>query len=182
MYCGCNGIAQSSQTRIAGAMLALLERKPFSALTVSELCREAGVSRPTYYSLFDSMEEVIRYILQDSCCYSPEADRTKACTLESFCLGYSLYISANRDFLSLLMRNGLFHILYRSIEESLTECGCFLADADPATRRYAARFTAGGLAGFIQNYTEDEPCSVQCMSGILAKLLSGEYSSRLLVW
>ena len=123
------------------------------------------------------MEEVVRYILRESCGYAPEADRAQICSLEGFCRGYSLYISAHRDFLSLLMHNGLFQVVYRSIEESLTECGCFLADADPVTRRYAASFTAGGLAGFIQNYTEEEPYSVQCMSGVLAKLLSGVLTS-----
>lgn len=180
MYCGCNEIAQGSQSRIAAAMLALLERKPFSAVTVSELCRAAGVSRPTFYSLFDSMEEVIRYILRESYGYAPGAEQTETCSLESFCRGYCRYISDHRAFLALLMKNGLFQVLYRSIEESLTGCGCFLADVDPAARRYAARFTAGGLAGFIQNCTEEEPYAVQCMSGVLAKLLSGVFSSGLL--
>ncbi len=173
MYCGCNEIAQGSQARIARALVSLMERKAFSSVSVSELCREAGVSRPTFYSLFGSMEDVLRFILQSNYSYAPEADHAQECGLESFCLGYSGYIEAHREFLSLLVRNGLFHILYGSIEESLTGCACFLADAEPSFRRYAAHFTAGGLAGFIQNYTQGEPCSVEELSRILARLLSG---------
>ena len=178
MYCGCNEIAQNSQARIADALILLMERKPFASVTISELCRDAGVSRPTFYSLFDSMEDVVRYILRSDYCYAPETVQAECCGLESFCLGYSSYISAHRDFLSLLMRNGLFHVLYGSIEESLTGCGCFLTDADPAFRRYAAHFTAGGLAGFIHTCTQSEACSVEQMSGILAELLSGGHFSE----
>lgn len=175
MYCGCNEIAQSSQARIARALIALLERKPFSAVTISELCRDAGVSRPTFYSLFGSMEDVVRYVLQEGYCYKPAADLPEDHGLEAFCRGYSGYIAANREFLALLMRNGLFHVLYRTLEESLTDCGCFLAGADPALRRYAAHFTAGGLAGFIHNCTEGEDCSEERMSAVLQKLFSGEF-------
>ena len=175
MYCGCNEIAQSSQARIARALVSLMERKSFSSVTVSELCRDAGVSRPTFYSLFGSMEDVVRFILQADYTYAPEADRASGCGLESFCRGYSGYIADHREFLALLMRNGLFHVLYGSIEESLSACGCFLADAEPAFRRFAAHFTAGGLAGFIQSCTQGEPCSAEEMSRILAQLLSGSH-------
>ena len=175
MDCGCNEIAQSSQARIAEAMSRLLEKKPFSSVSISELCREAGVSRPTFYSQFASTDDVIRFILQASYCYTPEADHSDTCGLNSLCKGYSGYIVSHRDFLSLLMKNGLFHVLYQSIKDSLTACDCFLSDTDPELRRYAAHFTAGGLAGFIQNYTEGGFCSEDSMSDLLRQLFSGQF-------
>lgn len=175
MYCGCNEVAQSSQAKIAHALISLMERKSFSSVTISELCREAGVSRPTFYSLFDSLEDVVRYILQASYCYKPEPEPTEESSITVFCRGYSRYISENRDFLSLLMRNGLLQVLYQSIEESLTGCGCFLASADPGLRGYAAHFAAGGLVGFIQNYTVGDACSEEAMISILQQLFSGRF-------
>ena len=42
MYCGTNKTALQSQKQIAEAMMALLGEKPFSQITVSELCRSAA--------------------------------------------------------------------------------------------------------------------------------------------
>lgn len=175
MYCGCNEIAQSSQAKIAEALISLLEQKTFSSINVSELCRVAGVSRPTFYSLFDSMEDVVRYVLQASYCYTPEAEHAEDYGLDCLCRGYSRYIATNRDFLSLLMRNGLFHVLYQSIEESLSGCSCFLPETAPDMRNYAAHFTAGGLVGFIQNCTDTDSCSEDSMSAVLRQLFSGSF-------
>ena len=173
MYCGCNEIAQSSQARIAEALISLMEQKTFSSINVSELCRAAGVSRPTFYSLFGSMEDVVRYVLQASYCYTPEAEPAEDYGLDCLCRGYSRYIATNRDFLSLLMRNGLLHILYQSIEESLSGCSRFLPEAAPEMRNYASHFTAGGLVGFIQNCTDTETYSEESMSAVLRHLFSG---------
>jgi len=152
-----------------------MEKKSFSSVTISELCREAGVSRPTFYSLFGSMEDVVRYILRESYCYKPETEPSEEYGLEDFCRGYSRYISENRAFLTLLMQNGLLHILYQSMEESLTGCSCFLTNADPGLRSYAARFTAGGLVGFIQGYTDGAACSEASMVSVLRQLFSGNF-------
>jgi len=175
MRCGCTDNTLDKQTRIAVAMSDLLENKPFSAISISELCREAEVSRPTFYSFYSSLEDVIRFILKESYCYAPEVDHAESCSLESFCKGYSGYISTHRDFLSLLMKNGLFHLLYQSIKDSLTECECFLSGLDADRRRYAAYFTAGGLTGFIQHYTEGGTYSEDDMLAVLHQLLSGQY-------
>ena len=74
MYCGSNPTARLSQRQLAQAMFRLLEAKPFSAITVSELCRAAAVSRQTFYSLFDSKESVITYTLTEYYCYTPEPE------------------------------------------------------------------------------------------------------------
>ena len=56
MYCGTNPTALLNQRQLAKALFQLMETKPFSAISVSELCREASISRQTFYSLFDSKE------------------------------------------------------------------------------------------------------------------------------
>lgn len=72
MYCGRNKIALSSQKQIAETMLRLLTENSYAAISVSMICREAGVSRQTFYSLFQSKENVIIYMFQEKYCYSPE--------------------------------------------------------------------------------------------------------------
>ena len=59
VYCGCNEKALSSQRAIACALLALMEAEPYAEISISALCRAAGVSRPTFYSLFGSKDDVV---------------------------------------------------------------------------------------------------------------------------
>ena len=72
MYCGTNPTALLNQRQLAEALFRLMEQKPFSAISVSELCRAASISRQTFYSLFDSKESVVTYTLTERCCYAPE--------------------------------------------------------------------------------------------------------------
>lgn len=39
----------------------LLDRRPMDAISVTDLCHEAGVSRTTFYRLFDTPSDVIRW-------------------------------------------------------------------------------------------------------------------------
>lgn len=50
------------------ALLKLLEKKPFEYITVSELCKEAGVNRSTFYMHYentaDLLNETTQYVMQ----------------------------------------------------------------------------------------------------------------------
>ena len=60
-----NKTAIQSRRMIADALMALLRRKPYAAITVSELCQEAAIGRKTFYRNFDTKEDVIDLILGD---------------------------------------------------------------------------------------------------------------------
>lgn len=51
------------------ALISLLEKKEFAYITISEICRVAGVNRSTFYlhyeTLGDLLEETTRYLLED---------------------------------------------------------------------------------------------------------------------
>ena len=144
MYCGCNEKAIRSQRAIARALLRQMEREPYDTISISALCREAGVSRPTFYSLFGSKDDVVSFLLRESYSYAPAKSCDSLSELETMCLGYSRYITDQRHFLSLLVENAIGYLLYRSIFEALLGCDCFLSGRDPSSRRYAANFAAGG--------------------------------------
>ena len=173
MYCGCNEKALSSQRAIACALLELLKCRSYADIPVSLLCRTAGVSRPTFYSLFGSKDDVIAYLLRESYSYVPEAEESCGSELESLCLGYSRYFTAQRPFLRLLVDNAVSYLLYESICESLLCCGCFLPGLEEGRRRAAASFTAGGLTGVVQDYVVRADCSPEELEQLLRGLLGG---------
>jgi AcrR family transcriptional regulator len=52
-------------TALRQALATLLEEKPLSHITVSELCRVAGIHRTTFYKHFDIVPEVAATVVQE---------------------------------------------------------------------------------------------------------------------
>ena len=176
MYCGSNKLALASQRQIAEALMRLIGEKPYRQISVSELCRNAGISRQTFYSLFTSRDNVMVFTLQERCCYEPDgAQRGADGGLRGLCRGYAQYVLHNRDILRLLVENGIDYLLYDSLREGLSSSGCFLPELDAGRRAYAVDFVAGGITGVVRRYVR-----AGCRSGaaemesLLESLLGGE--------
>ena len=180
MYCGSNKTALQSQRQIARAMMGLIREKPYTQITVSELCRTAGISRQTFYSLFTSRENVVVFTLQSRAADAPafrqaEEAGARESTLRFLCRSYSEYMLSNRELIKLLVDNHIDYLLYDSFFEALDRCGCFLSAADPCLRRYAASFYAGGIACVARRYAlEGCTSSADGLEELLMTLLSGE--------
>ena len=48
------------------ALILLMDKKPFSAITITELCRKAGVSRMAFYGNFSSKENLLKKVVLES--------------------------------------------------------------------------------------------------------------------
>lgn len=165
LYCGTNKTALASQDQIASTLLALMKEKPYDEISVSELCRCAGISRQTFYSLYQSKENVVIRILQNYYCYMPAehlpenehdpGDQSlNSCRMEVFCRDYCRYLTDHADFIHLLVENNITHLLYDSIYESMHECGCLLGKLEAEQRSYSAGFIASGFVGIAKVYVE----------------------------
>ena len=179
MYCGTNKTALQSQRQIADAMMALLGEKPFAQITVSEICRAAGISRQTFYTLFTSRENVMVFTLQTNGCdgvalSAPQVPACRGELLRWLCRGYSAYMLRNQALIKLLVDNRIDYLLYDSFFEAMDACDGFLPQADPCTRSYAASYYAGGIACVARRYAQ-EGCesSAEQLEALLMLLLSG---------
>lgn len=56
---------QRVKKRIAEGLFALLRKKTFSEITVTDIVREADVARASYYRNFDSKEQIIEAAMDD---------------------------------------------------------------------------------------------------------------------
>lgn len=54
-----NPIAQQSQRWIIQALLDLMEEMEYNKISVTEICRKAGLDRRTFYRNFDSKNDVL---------------------------------------------------------------------------------------------------------------------------
>lgn len=154
MYQGSNKSALLSQKLISDAMLRLLEEKSFNDISVSDLCREAQVSRQTFYSMFGTKENVVLYELSHNCCFLPEECDVSchSAMFRSFCEGFSRYIIEKRHIISLLVKNNMIHFLYDVQYNSLMNCKYFISDVSDEKRVFIVDFIASGMNSIAKNY------------------------------
>ncbi len=179
MYCGTNKTALQSQRQTAESMMSFLEKKQFSQITISELCKAAGISRQTFYTLFTSKENVILYALRAQYCGAPDISVPahpdgEDGLLRCLCGSYSSFIWRNRSLIKTLVDNHIDYLLYDSFFDAMDSCGCFLQETDPSTRSYAVSYYAGGFACVARRFAI-EGCLTgpEELNGILMTLLSG---------
>ena len=53
-----------SQTAIIEALLRLMQQYPMQEITVMQICQEADISRNTFYRLFKTKEEILRFHME----------------------------------------------------------------------------------------------------------------------
>lgn len=172
MYAGDNKTALASQRLIADALLTLLKSKSFSDISISELCKEAKVSRQTFYTLFKSKENVILYELESN--YPFILNDKEVISLQDMCCYYSLYIKTNFDFLKLIIDNGLSQILFNSLNQSFLSCRRIIPKEYEKNREYIASFAAGGLTSITKTLIAKGICdNLDLMTELTYSLFSG---------
>ncbi|MDO5425914.1 MAG: TetR/AcrR family transcriptional regulator [Eubacteriales bacterium] len=95
---------------IVSALLQLIYEKPLSAISVSELCRRAGVSRMTFYRNYDSKEDIFLKQLEELFAEyrGDEEEKGKSGMYydRKHMLHYFTYLSQYRDFMAGLIACG----------------------------------------------------------------------------
>lgn len=178
MYQGSNKSALLSQKLISEALLRLLEERSFSDISVSDLCREAQVSRQTFYSLFGTKENVIIYELKHNCCFLPEEKDTSchSAVFRSFCEGYSRYIADKSHLIGLLVKNDMIHFLYDVQYRSLMDCKYFIRDVSDEERIFIVDFIASGMNSIAKNYIlTGKTADVKALERLMFSLFGGLY-------
>jgi AcrR family transcriptional regulator len=181
MYEGGNTTALSSQKAIADALFSLLETKPYKDISVSEICKKSGVSRQTFYTLFQTKENVIVHKLKNSCAFFDEHNADKnSFTLRNICHYFGLYITMNGEFLKQIIENELTFIIYDDIYQACLSCEQHVTIEEcEGCRGYIATFAAGGLTGIIKHYIKDgQTKDAKYIEEITYKLLSGAFFQK----
>lgn len=113
-----NPIAIRSRRWIIDALLELMKEKPYSEITISEISKKADLVRRTFYRNFNSKEEILeayfQSMIQDYLDELPEEDEVSTYTLA---LIYFKFWKKEIEFIRILQRNNLFHILLREFDD-----------------------------------------------------------------
>lgn len=102
-----NPVALRSQQYIGESLYQLMDQKPYSEITVTELCQNAGVGRKTFYRNFETIEDVLSFNL-DSFFRSFIKNCPKNPTYYEYSYYFFLFCKTYRHTLTRLYKSNLF--------------------------------------------------------------------------
>ena len=110
--------SQHTAEAISRGLLECLREKPLNAITISDIHRITGISRATFYRLFDTVEDVLNWL----CAQMPPEEHQKllAEELGSPTRVYNRMLELgleNHDLLKALVDNGRYDLVYRYAEQ-----------------------------------------------------------------
>lgn len=180
MYKGTNKTALCSQNNIADTFVRLLRESNYTSISVSQICKAAQVSRQTFYSLFESKENIILYELNRKHNFRPGIScGNKSLSLEELSYEYSSYILEKKDFLSLLVENDIIYLMHECLFDSFIGCSSFEPERSQEYREFVAEFFAGGLCGIAKIYISHGCRLSQIrLHDMIYELFSGNYLEK----
>ena len=167
--------AKRSRVQICAALMKLLKTTPYRKLTVSRVCSEAGVSRPTFYKYFQSLDAVVLYKLEQlekayEKRHSYEAD------IRSRFADFYAFVRNNRDFELLLGKNRLYSVFGELVRDSYLK---YMTEHEGRAyhgflREYLPEYLAAAIISLLQKWAgtgyRETP---EQMADITAQLLDG---------
>lgn len=156
------------------ALISLLKKKTFEYITVSELCKEAGVNRSTFYlhyeTIGDLLSETARYLLDDFMSYFSADTKSISLNLENcelqrlvficdeYLTPYLSYIKDNKEvFKTALMYNKTFGFddVYKRMFESIFNPILQRFNYSKDSRQYIMLYYLNGINAIILEWLKN---------------------------
>lgn len=183
MYRGNNTIALKSMEKYKEALLSLMEEKPYSKISVKDICAQANISRQTFYHCFDDKDDVLRYyirrFLRDGVFH--KLKKKEKWDVQSLAKVYITYFENSRPVYRFLIRSGVEHIW---IEETcnMMERILYLTPLkeinkeENRIRPYVSAWIAHAITGILTCWIKDEnPISSEELFYLLNQLIYQDY-------
>lgn len=146
--------SRASADAIAQGLQQCLQTTPLTAVTIADLHRATGISRATFYRLFDTVEDVLRYSLDrmvEEFVQATGAGRTYT-SLELLEQTIALGMQ-HHEFFQAIFDNGRFDLLFTYTEQTFRmpeiARGLLLPGADPVEREYILNQLAMSLVAIM---------------------------------
>lgn len=177
MYMGSNPTALKSQEMFMDALLRLMEKRPFSDISVTAICRKAGLSRQTFYLLFETKENMIdlkfnrifdRYVT----IIAGESQMS----MRKVAVWFANFVDSEYAFVRILVENNLTSIMVEHFRKYLLEMDKLLLFGERLMPNYAMGFLAGALAETAAEYVRDPDApDLGHLSEMINLILTGRY-------
>jgi len=183
MYQGKNPKAIQSRKMIAHATIELMHSKRFEKLNIKEICEKALLSRQTFYSLFDSKEEVIEYIIMKTMDgFQKQLNTNTNLHIDDIFFNLASYVIEKKVLLSLLIRNNMNYLLHKVVQRNILLLR-EVADITPYNSNediddYHLAFFSSSLAELMITYLRrDDKYSPKELGRLFSDIFTGKYLS-----
>lgn len=176
MYQGANATALQSQQWLGESLIRLMENKPYQSIPIGAICKEADLSRQTFYNVFDSKEEVLRFCLRTQ--YEKQfrrLARQQILTVEEVVKAFAV-VAENHQLLRLMVENQLDGVL----AEEMTRCVSLFASRFVKQEKqnemlpYSEALLSGGLGHLLVYWFRQEaPISIEKLAQLITEFLEG---------
>lgn len=170
-----NPLALQSQSWIFSSLTKLLGSVPYDDITVSMICKNAGIDRRTFYRYFDNKQDTL-YSYMDKI-FSEYLERMVQLqsieAMEYLRLFFDFWSNEYRDFICALQRNKLLHMAFTENELYLTEISSLMDTIlGRNSNSYEMAYRAGGLINVLSSWIANGfTKSADEMAAIIAKVL-----------
>lgn len=167
--------AAAQQRRFQEALLASMKNQSYSEITVTDLCRQTGLSRKTFYRLYENKDDVICALL-DGVLYKMSQYQQPKRTIHEALRRVFSYWKEQKEVLDVLSNNHQTYLLleralnYVSSEDS--EIQRALGVVGHPHKEEILLFVLGGIMSLIIRWHHsDYAKSMEEMTQLAAKLL-----------
>ena len=159
------------------ALISLLKEKPFEYITVSEICKKAGVNRSTFYlhyeTISDLLEETTRYLLNNFWTYFTEdvksvKDNLNECELhelvfisDKYLSPFLTYVKDNKEVFATLLTHYKtlnFDDVHRQMFENIYNPVLDRFGYPKENRNYVMMYYLNGIMAVISEWLKED-CS-----------------------
>ena len=164
----------NTATKMDLALISLLKKKSFDYITVSEICKTAGVNRSTFYlhyeTVGDLLDETARYLLNDFLSYfsidtKSIALNLKNCELndlificDKYLTPYFTYIKDNKEVFGTALANNKtlgFEDVYKRMFDNIFSPILSRFDYQQSDRQYVMMYYLNGINAIVSEWLKN---------------------------
>lgn len=167
-----------SMDLITTALFELLEKTPFAQVTISDICKHAGVARKTFYRNFTSKIAVVERLVDQVFYEFMQKYNFKTSGARKIYKYWYEYILCTKEFSAMFFDPDLYLFIVEKIREfvqiEIEETLHNAASFDPLYADYYLSFAAAGIASLMREWMKkDYQTPSETMAATTARLLSG---------
>lgn len=151
-----------AQPLLHQALLALLQKKPLEKITVSELCKKAGVNRTTFYNYYTAPANILYELVEQFAAALPLTGSAAADTITHLLTAMEENLSLSRLLLQALPGTYLSDRILALPQVDVLLTQGLSASASLRNKHAVQAFISAGSARLIADWLlSDERCSAQ---------------------
>lgn len=185
MYQGTNVTAIRSQRWLGSSMTELMTQQSYQSITIARLCEHAGLSRQTFYNVFDSKDEVLRFCIRNQ--YERQFKRfsgQKKMTIDESIEAFVSIVGNCYTLQSLMIKNGLESIVLDEISRCIALFSDHFVMQDHRGNHFPyVKAMISGSMGYILVYwmMQEEPIPMEELTALTKSFLNGTLFQDLVV-